>query len=61
MPPRGPVRLQLEATRALDTQRQVVYLHVNGYRFVLEAPSKERANSIVVELARALGLDQGDV
>lgn len=60
MASRGPLRINIEATKA-PGNRQVVYLHVNGYRFELEAPTDARAREIVLDLARALGLDQGDV
>lgn len=59
MPPRDRLKLRIESAvvHGLGEPRQVVHLYVNGHRFELEAPSA-RARQIVVELARAFGLDE---
>lgn len=50
----GTTRVRIESTTV--GTRQVVYLHVAGYRFELDAPSRDKARAIVMEIARSLGM-----
>lgn len=56
MPPNGLARVKFEATTDPEG-RPVVFVHIDGYRFVTSAPSAARAREIVVELCKVFGLE----
>lgn len=49
-------KFQVEATTSPVDGRPVVFLTVGDYRFVLSAPSPDRAVEIALDVIRALGI-----